>query len=123
MPIKIEHPSVIQAAGTKPKVIREFAGRVNTRSESVSIARMSSPSGWIEPGQRPQFDEYSLVLSGELHVTGEDGSVVVIRAGEAVIALAGEWVQYATPGPEGAEYVAVCVPAFSPDTVHRDPDL
>ncbi len=117
--IKIEKPTIIEAAGNKPKVIEEFIGRVNSRTEALSIARMKSPSGWEEPRQRPEFDEYTVVLKGALRVkTG--GQTMDIQAGEAVIAPAGQWVQYSTPGPDGAEYMAVCLPAFSPDSVHRD---
>lgn len=119
MPTLLRAPSRIQAAGTRPKIIEEFVGRVNSGTTAVSIARMRSPSGWEEPGQRPAFDEYTLVLRGALRVESRDGALEV-RAGQAVIARAGEWVRYSTPGPEGAEYVAVCVPAFSPETVHRD---
>jgi len=119
MPTHIASPSVIAAAGNKPKIIEEFVGRVNSRTEGVSVARMRSPSGWVEPGQTPEFDEYTVVLRGTLRVTSRDGEIDV-DAGQAVIAHAGEWVQYSTPGPDGAEYVAVCLPAFSIDTVHRD---
>lgn len=119
MPTKIERPTVIEAAGNVPKVIQEFVGRVNTRTPRVSIARMKSPPGWIESGQRPEFDEYTVVLQGTLRVQGEAG-VVDVEAGQAIIAHAGEWVQYSTPGPEGAEYLSVCLPAFSPEIVHRD---
>lgn len=119
MPTFIQQPSIVQAAGNKPKIIEEYIGRVNSKTESVSIARMKSPSGWVEPGQTPEFDEYTLVLRGTLRVTSTGGSTDV-HAGEAVITHAGEWVQYSTPGVEGAEYVAVCLPAFSMDTVHRD---
>jgi mannose-6-phosphate isomerase-like protein (cupin superfamily) len=112
-------PTVIQAAGNKPKVIQEFIGRVNSGTAAVSIARMQSPGGWIEPGQTPEFDEYTVVLRGRLRVTTRDGSLDV-AAGQAVITHRGEWVQYSTPDPEGAEYIAVCLPAFSPQTVHRD---
>ena len=119
MPTKITSPTVIEAAGNKPKIIREFIGRVNSHTEAVSIARMQSPSGWVEPGQTPEFDEYTVVLAGTLCVTTKEGSLD-ISAGEAVITHKGEWVQYSTPGPEGAEYIAVCLPAFSPETVHRD---
>ena len=115
----IKEPKVIKAAGNKPKVIEEFIGKVNSQTADVSIARMKSPSGWVEPGQTPDFDEYSLVLKGFLRVKAEDGTVD-IKTGEAVIAPRGQWIQYSTPGPEGAEYIAVCVPAFSIDTVHRD---
>ncbi|MBN2416128.1 cupin [bacterium] len=116
---KIVSPAVIEAAGSKPKRIEEFIGRVNSGDAGVSIARMTSPAGWIEPGQRPEFAEYTLVLKGMLQVETEQETLQV-RAGEAVIAPAGEWVRYSTPEPGGAGYVAVCVPAFSPETVHRD---
>jgi mannose-6-phosphate isomerase-like protein (cupin superfamily) len=115
----IQQPTVVQAAGNKPKIIEEFIGRVNSKTDGVSVARMKSPSGWIEPGQTPEFDEYTVVLRGALRVTTGDGSFDV-HAGEAVIAHRGEWVQYSTPGADGAEYVAICLPAFSMDTVHRD---
>lgn len=121
MPQLISEPAVVAAAGTKPKRIEEFVGNVRTRTRSVSVARMTSPPGWVEPGQRPSFDEYTLVLRGRLRVEGEDGGALDVHAGQAVIVLAGEWVRYSTPEPEGAEYVAVCLPAFSPDIVHRDP--
>ena len=117
MPELIESPSRVEAAGTKPKLIDEFVGRVNTREERLSVARMRSPAGWVEPGQRPEFDEYTVVLSGAVHVEHEDGTLVV-EAGQAVLARAGEWIRYSTP--DGAEYVAVCLPAFAPETVHRD---
>lgn len=119
MPIRIEAPTVIPAAGTKPKIIREFVGRVNSGDAGVSVARMTSPGGWEEPGQRPEFDEITLVLNGIVRVEYEGGSMD-IQAGQAVITKAGEWVRYSTPGEEGAEYVAICLPAFSPETVHRD---
>jgi quercetin dioxygenase-like cupin family protein len=119
MPTFIQQPSIVQAAGNKPKIIEEYVGRVNSKTEALSVARMKSPSGWVEPGQTPEFDEYTLVLRGTLRVTSHNGSTDV-HAGEAVIAHRGEWVQYSTPGPEGAEYVAICLPAFSMDTVHRD---
>jgi len=112
-------PTRIEAAGNKPKLIEEFIGRVNTETAGVSIARMTSPEGWIEPGQTPEFDEYTLVLEGCLNVTTQKGTTRV-GAGEAVIAPGGHWVQYSTPEPGGARYIAVCLPAFSPDTVHRD---
>jgi len=115
----IPRPSVIEAAGNKPKIIEEYVGRVSSKTGDLSVAKMKSPSGWIEPGQTPEFDEYTLVLRGMLRVTTRQGSIDV-NAGQAVIAHAGEWVQYSTPGSEGAEYVAICLPAFSPDTVHRD---
>ena len=115
----IKEPKVIKAAGNKPKVIEEFIGKVNSRTTDVSIARMKSPSGWEEPGQRPDIDEYTLVLKGFLRVKTEN-KTVDIKTSEAIIAQKGQWIQYSTPGPEGAEYIAVCVPAFSIDTVHRD---
>ena len=121
MPRFIPAPAVVEAAGNKPKIIEEYVGRVNTGTGAVSIARMKSPGGWVEPGQTPEFDEYTLVLAGMLRVTTNDG-VQDVRGGQAVIVQAGEWVQYSSPEPEGAEYVAVCQPAFSPDTVHRDSD-
>ena len=112
-------PSIVQAAGNKPKIIEEYIGRVNSKTDGVSIARMKSPSGWVEPGQTPEFDEYTLVIRGVLRVTTRTGSMDV-HSGQAVITPKGEWVQYSTPGAEGAEYVAICLPAFSPATVHRD---
>ena len=121
MPTLIPAPTAIAAAGTKPKRIEEYVGRVNSGTHAVSVARMRSPPGWREPGQRPDFDEYTLVLRGSLHVASEDGAELEVRAGQAVATRAGEWVRYSTPGPEGADYVAVCLPAFSPATVHRDP--
>ena len=119
MPTLIDSPTVIEAAGNKPKIIEEFIGRVNSKTSEISIARMRSPGGWEEPGQIPDFEEYTLVLKGELHVAARSGTQIV-KAGQAIITHAGEWVQYSTPGPEGAEYIAVCLPAFSPETVHRD---
>ena len=119
MPTKINSPSIIEAAGTKPKRIEEYIGQVNSSTNALSVARMISPAGWQEPGQRPAFDEYTVVLSGRLRVESEDGTLD-IRTGEAVVTHAGEWVRYSTPEPEGAEYIAVCLPAFSPETVHRD---
>lgn len=119
MPTHIKSPSRIEAAGNKPKIIEEFIGRVNSHTSSLSIARMRSPSGWVEPGQTPEFDEFTVVLRGMLRVRSKAG-ILDVRAGEAVIAHKGEWVQYSTPGKEGAEYVAVCLPAFSLETVHRD---
>lgn len=115
----IQQPSIVQAAGNKPKIIEEYVGRVNSKTADVSVARMKSPSGWVEPGQTPDFDEYTVVLRGTLRVTTNTGSMDV-HAGQAVITHKGEWVQYSTPGAEGAEYVAICLPAFSMDTVHRD---
>lgn len=119
MPRLIDQPAVIQAAGNKPKRIEEYAGRVNSGHAGVSVARMVSPQGWEEPGQRPEFEEITVVLKGLLRVEHEGGSLDV-RAGQAVVASPGEWVRYSSPEPEGAEYVAICLPAFSPATVHRD---
>src|SRR5688572_694742 len=111
--------TIIPAAGEPPKIIEEFVGRVNSKTYAVSIAKMTSPSGWREPGQSPEFDEYTVVLRGELQVETRE-AVHKIAAGQAVIVKAGEWVSYSTPADEGAEYIAVCLPAFSPQTVHRD---
>jgi len=119
MPRLIASPTIIASAGNKPKVIEEFVGRVNSGHESLSVARMTSPAGWEEPGQRPEFEEVTLVLAGMLRVEHDSG-VLEVRAGEAVVALAGEWIRYSSPEPEGAQYVAVCLPAFAPETVHRD---
>jgi quercetin dioxygenase-like cupin family protein len=119
MPRLIEKPTVIDCVGTKPKQIQEFAGRVNSGHAAVSVARMISPSGWEEPGQRPEFEEVTVVLKGTLRVEHENG-VLEVHAGQALVASPGEWVRYSTPGPDGAEYVAVWLPAFSPTTVHRD---
>ena len=121
MPRLIEQPTVIQAAGNIPKRIEEFIGRVNSGTSEVSVARMTSPGGWQEPGQRPEFTEVTVVLRGEVTVETES-STLTVRAGQAVIVEAGEWVRYSTPAAEGAEYIAVCLPAFSPATVHRDAD-
>ena len=119
MPKLIEGPTVIQAAGNKPKRIEEYAGRVNSGHDAVSVARMVSPEGWIEPGQRPTFEEITVVLRGMLRVEHEGGALDV-RAGQAVVSLPGEWIRYSSPEPGGAEYVAICLPAFSMETVHRD---
>ena len=119
MPTLIAAPTVIAAAGNKPKRIEEYAGRVNSSHASVSVARMVSPGGWVEPGQRPEFEEITVVLRGMVRVEHEGGAMEV-RAGQAVVTAPGEWVRYSTPNPEGAEYIAVCLPAFSPATVHRD---
>lgn len=116
---KIDRPAVIEAAGNKPKRIEEYVGRVNTGTEAVSIARMVSPQGWVEPGQRPEFDEFTVVLRGTVKITLRDGELEV-KAGEAVLIEKNEWVQYSTPYEHGAEYMAVCIPAFSPGIVHRD---
>lgn len=121
MPRLIAAPTVIEAAGNLPKRIEEYAGRVNSGHTEVSVARMVSPAGWLEPGQRPEFTEITVVLRGCLRVESEGGALEV-RAGQAVIAEPGEWIRYGSPHAEGAEYVAVCLPAFSPDTVHRDAD-
>ena len=119
MPKLIAAPTVVAAAGNKPKRIEEYAGRVNSGHAAVSVARMVSPGGWVEPGQRPEFEEITVVLKGSLRVEYE-GGVLDVPAGQAVVTSAGEWVRYSTPAPDGAEYVAVCLPAFSPATVHRD---
>ena len=119
MPTLIGQPTRIEAAGNKPKLIDEYIGRVNSRHEAVSIAHMRSPPGWVEPGQTPEFDEYTLVLAGLLRVE-HSGGVLDVRAGQAVLVRGGEWVRYSTPAEGGAEYVAVCLPAFAPETVHRD---
>jgi len=119
MPQLIEAPTRIVAVGNKPKTIDEYVGRVNSGTGAVSVAHMRSPAGWVEPGQTPEFDEYTLVLRGMLRVEHRDGAIDV-RAGQAVMARGGEWVRYSSPEADGAEYVAVCLPAFSPDTVHRD---
>lgn len=116
----IHAPTLVRAAGNKPKQIEEFIGRVNSGTEALSVARMTSPGGWIEPGQTPDFDEYTVVLRGTLRVASRTGALDV-HAGQAVVAPRGEWVQYSTPEPEGAEYIAICLPAFSPAAVHRDP--
>lgn len=119
MPILISSPTRVTAAGNKPKLIDEYVGRVNSQCEQVSIAHMRSPGGWQEPGQTPEFDEYTIVLKGSLRVEHQNG-VLDVKAGQAVVASGGEWVRYSTPDPEGAEYIAVCLPAFSPFTVHRE---
>ena len=119
MPRLIERPTVIQAAGNKPKQIEEFAGRVNSGHAGISVARMVSPEGWTEPGQRPEFEEITLVLRGVLRVEHERGALDV-HAGQAIVTHPGEWVRYSSPEPGGAEYVAVCTPAFTPQAVHRD---
>lgn len=115
----IANPTVIPAAGEPPKIIEEFIGQVNSGTSAVSIAKMTSPAGWSEPGQTPEFDEYTIVLRGQLQVETR-GAIHQVKAGQAIIVGRGEWVRYSTPGPEDAEYVAVCLPAFSPATVHRD---
>lgn len=119
MPRLIDQPAVIQAAGNKPKRIEEYAGRVNSGHSGVSVARMVSPEGWQEPGQRPDFEEITVVLRGMVRVEHEGGALDV-RAGQAVVSSPGEWVRYSSPEPGGAEYVAICLPAFSPEIVHRD---
>ena len=121
MPTLIAAPSIVQAAGTPPKRIEEFVGRVNSGHQAVSVARMTSPAGWREPGQRPEFEEITVVLRGMMRVEHEGGALDV-RAGQAVVTSPGEWIRYSTPEPGGAEYIAICMPAFSPDTVHRDRD-
>lgn len=119
MPLKIEKPTIIEAVGNKPKVIEEYIGRVNSQTSDISIALMASPKGWEEPGQKPEFNEYTVVLKGMLRVKTAIQEVD-IHAGQAIIVEADEWVQYSTPGDGGAEYIAVCLPAFSPDSVNRD---
>ena len=119
MPLLISVPTRVESAGNKPKLIDEYIGRVNSAHERLSIAHMRSPGGWQEPGQTPEFDEFTVVLRGRLRVEYRDGAMDV-RAGQAVVALAGEWVRYSTPDEDGAEYIAVCLPAFSPAIVHRD---
>jgi ethanolamine utilization protein EutQ len=119
MPTLISQPTRIQSAGNKPKLIDEYVGRVNSKTSAASVAHMRSPAGWQEPGQTPAFDEFTVVLKGTLHVEHENGSIDV-AAGQAVIANAGEWIRYSTPNEGGAEYIAVCLPAFSMETVHRD---
>ena len=120
MPELIANATRVAAAGNKPKIIDEFVGRVNTKEEAVSVAHMRSPSGWEEPGQTPQFTEYTVVIRGTLHVEHDSGTIEV-NTGQAIVTRPGEWVRYSTPGEDGAEYVAVCLPAFSPGTVRRDP--
>ncbi|MCA9399672.1 MAG: cupin domain-containing protein [Candidatus Omnitrophica bacterium] len=119
MPIVIQNPATITAAGNKPKIIQEYIGRVNSKNTNLSIAHMQSPGGWVEPGQTPDFDEYTIVLKGMLRVTTKEAHYDV-HAGQAIITERGKWVQYSTPEDNGAEYIAVCLPAFSPETVHRD---
>ena len=119
MPTLISQPTRIQAAGNKAKLIDEYIGRVNSKTSAASVAHMRSPGGWVEPGQSPEFDEFTIVLKGMLRVEHQGGSLDV-HAGQAVIAPAGEWVRYSTPEEDGAEYIAVCVPAFSMETVHRN---
>jgi mannose-6-phosphate isomerase-like protein (cupin superfamily) len=119
MVLKINGPSVIEAAGNKPKIIKEYIGRVNSGTKDVSVAHMVSPAGWKEPGQKPEFNEYTVVLKGMLRVKTPRQEVDV-RSGEAIIVEAGEWIEYSTPNEGGAEYIAVCLPAFSPESVHRD---
>lgn len=120
MPRLVSAPVRVTAAGNKPKLIDEYVGRVSTEASHVSVAHMRSPGGWVEPGQRPEFEEMTVVLRGVLRVEHE-GGVLDVRAGQAVVTSPGEWVRYSTPDAEGAEYVAICLPAFSPATVHRDP--
>lgn len=119
MPVHIKSPTVVESGGNLPMLIEEFIGRVNSSTEAVSIARLKSPGGWIEPKQTPEFDEYTIILSGVLYVTTKSGTIKA-KSGQTVITYREEWVQYSTPEPGGAEYIAVCIPAFSIDTVHRD---
>lgn len=121
MPRLIQQPTIVKAAGNRPKRIEELVGRVNSGDAEISVARMTSPEGWAEPGQRPEFREMTLVLRGMLRVE-HDGGITDVREGQAIVTAPGEWVRYSTPEEGGAEYVAVCTPAFSPDTVHRDPE-
>ena len=120
VPTLISGPTVVEAAGNKPKLIREYIGRVNSETAHVSIAHMQSPSGWVEPGQKPDFDEYTLVLRGGVRLTSDNGQTLDVNQGQAVLVPRGEWVQYSTPGDEGADYLSVCLPAFAPELVHRD---
>jgi len=119
MPKFIDKPTRVEAAGNKPKLIDEYVGRVNSGTAAASVAHMRSPSGWVEPGQTPEFEEYTVVLKGMIRVEHKDG-VTDVHAGQAIITYAGEWIRYSTPGSDGAEYIAVCLPAFAMDTVHRD---
>jgi mannose-6-phosphate isomerase-like protein (cupin superfamily) len=119
MPKLITQATRIQAAGNKPKLIDEYIGRVNSQSSALSVAHMRSPGGWVEPGQTPEFEEFTVVLRGMLRVEHKEG-VTDVRAGQAVVTHSGEWVRYSTPEPDGAEYIAVCLPAFSMESVHRD---
>jgi len=121
MPKLISTPTVIQAAGNKPKKIEEFVGNVNTETAEISVAKMTSPEGWIEPGQTPGFLEITYVIYGELHVESKE-NIIKVKQGQSVVVEPGEWVRYSTPNPGGAEYIAICMPAFSSDTVHRDPE-
>jgi mannose-6-phosphate isomerase-like protein (cupin superfamily) len=119
MPVLIKEPTIIPAAGTKPKIIEEYFGRINSNSSQISIARMKSPAGWLEPAQQPEFDEYTVVLKGIIRVETKD-NVYDVKEGSAILTRAGEWIRYSTPFEGGAEYIAVCIPAFSPETVHRE---
>ena len=122
MPKLIDKPAIIKAAGNKPKRIEEFVGKVNTDSSDVSLAKMTSPSGWVEPGQTPEFREITYVISGELHVEHKEG-ILKVRSGQTIITDPNEWVRYSTPTPEGAEYIAICIPAFSRERVNRDDQI
>jgi mannose-6-phosphate isomerase-like protein (cupin superfamily) len=119
MPVIINAPTIIESAGNKPKIIEEYFGRVNSKTSEVSIAKMTSPQGWVEPGQRPEFDEYTVVLKGILQVKTEK-AVIDVKAGSAILTKKGEWIQYSTPYDGTVEYIAVCLPAFTPDTANRD---
>ncbi len=119
MPRLINKPTIIEAAGNKPKRIEEFVGRINTESSDISVAKMTSPEGWVEPGQTPEFREITYVISGELQVEHKEG-IIKVRSGQSIITEANEWVRYSTPGEEGAEYIAICLPAYSPGNVKRD---
>ena len=122
MPTKLNSPTIIESVGNKPKIIQEYIGLINSKTNDVSIAHMQSPGGWQEPGQRPDFDEYTIVLDGSLKVETENNTLFVNK-GEAIIAYAGEWVRYSTPDVKGAKYIAVCMPAFTPETVNRDENI
>lgn len=119
MPVLIDKPTVIPSAGNKPKIIEEYFGRINSSTEQLSIAKMKSPAGWVEPAQQPEFDEYTVVLKGILRVETKE-NIIDVKEGSAIMTKAGEWIRYSTPFEGGAEYVAVCIPAFSPETVHRE---
>lgn len=120
MPKLIDKPTLIEAAGNKPKRIEEYVGNINTKTSEISVAKMTSPRGWVEPGQTPEFKEITYVISGELHVEHKEG-ILKVKGGQTVVTEPHEWVRYSTPTPEGAEYIAICLPGFSPNSVHRDP--
>lgn len=122
MPKLIDKPTIIEAAGNKPKTIEEYVGNANTKTSEISVAKMTSPGGWVEPGQTPEFKEITYVISGELHVEHR-GGILKVKRGQAIITEPNEWIRYSTPTPEGAEYIAICLPAFSPGTVNRDEEV